>query len=91
MAITHVAILDAKRSSVAYMAFNLNNPQQRNTFNDEFGFHEDALEDFPLIGDIREFINPVDDSRVLTSFNVRLLHNLSEKYLERAVVGVFPE
>lgn len=91
MPITHIAILDAKKEGVAYMAFNLDNAKQRNTFNDEFGFHEDALEDFPLIGEIREFINPVDDSRVLTSFNVRLLHNLSEKYLERTVVGVFPE
>ena len=57
MPISHIAVLDPPNEGVGYLEFNLEDPIIKEYFSLLFNFESDSLEDIPEVNGIREFVD----------------------------------
>jgi hypothetical protein len=72
MNVNHVAVIDPANEGVGYLEFDFEDSQSKEMFNILFDFHEDSLEDHPVVNGIIEFVDK-DNFTVLVSTDFETL------------------
>lgn len=72
MNVNHIAVIDPANEGVGYLRFDFDESMDKEMFDIMFDFHEDSLEDHPVVNGIIEFVDK-DNFTVLVSDSFDIL------------------